>query len=130
MSDTERQGVYVPEVSDLEKFAEIVERTRGLFIKDIPAGTVLQIDAADEVFTVLVVDPAQKMIRVRGSQFLPELTDAILSGSTFGGCMLKEGWLGIGMFLEFFLPDRQLPRLTTSMVQKISVVTGGTSTVQ
>lgn len=122
-------GAYVPNVADLSKFGEIVERTRGVFIKDVPANTILQIDAADAVFTIVVVDPAERKIKVQGSQYLPELTDAILTGSTFGGCMLKQGWIGIGMFLEILIPSRELPRITTSVVKTISIVTDGTATV-
>ena len=124
-------GVYVPEAADITKFDDVVQRTQGVLIKDIPANTVLQIDVKDAIFTVLVVDdPIRKMIKVQGSQYIPELTDATLSGSTFGGSMLKEGWIGIGMFLEILIPGRELPRITTSMVQTISIVTSGSSSIQ
>ena len=131
MSDTQQgKGVYVPAAADLSRFDDVVQGTGGVFIKDIPANTILQIDVADAVFTVLVVDPAGRKIRIQGSQYIPELTDAIMSGSTFGGSFLKEWWIGIGMCLEILIPGREPPRLTTSMVQKISIVTNGTATVQ
>ena len=123
-------GAYIPEAADLSKFDDVVQRTRGILIKDIPANTVLQIDVNDAIFTVLVVNPAERKIQIQGSQYIPELTDAIMSGSTFGGSFLKEGWIGIGMCLEILIPGREPPRLTTSMVQKISIVTNGTATVQ
>ena len=123
-------GAYVPEAADISKFDDVVQRTQGISIKDIPANTVLQIDVNDAIFTVLVVDPAGRKIRIQGSQYIPELTEAILSGSTFGGCMLKEGWICVGMFLEIFIPGRELPRITTAMVQKISIVTSGSSSIQ
>ena len=131
MSDTQQgKGVYFPAAADLSRFDDVVQGTGGVFIKDIPANTILQIDVADAVFTVMVVAPAGRKLRIQSSQYIPELTDAILSGSTFGGCMLKEGWIGVGMFLEIFIPGRELPRITTAMVQKISIVTSGSSSIQ
>ena len=128
---TDHSGeVYVSKVADLAKCDDCIRRNSGIFVKDIPANTIIQIDAADAVFTVLVVDPADRKIRIKGSQYLPELTDAVLTGSTFGGCMLKEGWIGVGMQLEILIPGLELPRLTTSMVKGISIVIGGTTRVQ
>ena len=120
-----------PKLPTLQNLTMWFSELRGVLIKDIPANTVLQIDVKDAIFTVLVVDdPIRKMIKVQGSQYIPELTDATLSGSTFGGSMLKEGWIGIGMFLEILIPGRELPRITTSMVQTISIVTSGSSSIQ
>ena len=122
-------GAYMPAIADISKFDEVVKQTRGIFIKDVPATTILEVRTLNSTYTMVVVDSFEKKVKVRGGQFIPELTDAILSGSTFGGCMLKEGWIGIGMSLEIFIPGRELPWLTTSAVQTISVVASGSSSI-
>jgi len=41
-----------------------------------------------------------------------------VSGSTFGGCMLKAGWLGVGLRMEICANGR---RTVTSPVQSLRV---------
>ncbi len=131
MSDTQQgKGVYVPAGGDLSRFDDAVQKTEGIFIKDVPANTILEIRTLNSVYTMLVADPFGKKVKLQGGKYLPALTDAILNGSTFGGCFLKGGWIGIGMCLEISIPGRELPRLTTSTVQAIIIVTDGTTAVQ
>ncbi len=120
MSDTQQdKGVYVPATADLSRFDDAVKRTGGIFIKDIPANTGLEIRAGKDVFTLLVVDPAAGKLKIRGSEYLPELKDGTLNGSTFGGSMLKAGYIGAGMCLEVVIPGVGI--LRTTAVEQIGI---------
>jgi hypothetical protein len=44
--------------------------------------------------------------------------EATVSGSTFGGCMLKAGWLGVGLRMEVSVNGR---RTVTSPVKSLRV---------
>jgi len=44
--------------------------------------------------------------------------EATVSGSTFGGCMLKLGWLGVGLRMEIYANGQ---RTVTSPVQSLRV---------
>lgn len=55
---------------------------------------------------------------VQGGQFFPQATAAHLSGSGFGGSMLKLAWVGVGLRMEI-CQDGQ--RLVTSSVRAIKV---------
>jgi hypothetical protein len=55
---------------------------------------------------------------ISGSQrFCPEPTKANIHGSTWGGSMLKMGWVGRGMRLEFSTPDHGT--ITTSRIEDV-----------
>jgi len=55
---------------------------------------------------------------ISGSQrFCPEPTKANIHGSTFGGSMLKMGWVGRGMYLEFSTSKHGT--ITTSEIQDV-----------
>jgi hypothetical protein len=44
--------------------------------------------------------------------------EATVSGSTFGGCMLKAGWLGVGLRMEIYVNGQ---RTVTSPVQSLHI---------
>lgn len=53
-------------------------------------------------------------------RFCPVPTECFLSGSTWGGSMIKVGYIGRGMYMEFRTPD--LPpgyHITTSMIKDV-----------
>jgi hypothetical protein len=57
---------------------------------------------------------------VQGGKFFPEPTKAILNGSTWGGSMIKLGWIGYGMCMEIARPG--LSCVTTSPVRDAKII--------
>jgi len=53
------------------------------------------------------------------SKYLPPNTELRVNGSTFGGSMLKVGYLGVDMHMEFVALGK---RITTSAVESLIVV--------
>ena len=51
-------------------------------------------------------------------EFCPEPVQVAISGSTWGGAMLKQRYIGRGMHLEFCHPDYRTP-IITSRIQEI-----------
>lgn len=45
---------------------------------------------------------------VQGGKYFPEPTEVIFPGSNFGGSMLKIGWIGYKMHMEFFHKGRTI----------------------
>ena len=72
----------------------------------------------NSVYQIVVVQPRRKAVLVRGGPFFPQATRAVLSGSNFGGSMLKVAWVGIGLHMEFHAEDQWV---ITSRVQSITV---------
>lgn len=54
-------------------------------------------------------------------EFCPRPVPVRISGSTWGGSMLKEGFLGRGMHMEFMHPGYRLP-IITSPIREIRLV--------
>ncbi len=84
------------------------ETSGGLPLKDVPDGSVVEVHTRNSVYRIAVADRDRARVaiqRIRGNnQFFtnPELVQ--LRGSTFGGSVLKIGWIGIGMYLELNTP--------------------------
>jgi hypothetical protein len=53
------------------------------------------------------------------SKYCPVPTNAHIAGSTWGGSMLKMGFVGVGMHLEF--GTDQHPRVTTSRIVSVAL---------
>jgi hypothetical protein len=55
---------------------------------------------------------------VSGGDWFPVPTEVQLVGSTSGGCMLKPGWIGVGLKMEF---RRMNGPITTSLVDDVTI---------
>ncbi len=89
----------------------------GVFLRDLPSSTVLQIQTRNHCYTAIVLDHSTAMISGH-PEFCPEPVLVDIAGSTWGGCMLKRHYVGRGMRLEFCHPEYPTPILT-SVIQNI-----------
>lgn len=101
----------------------------------------LAVRTQNSVYEITVLCGRTGEVMVRGGKFFPEWTPALLTGSTFGGSLLKMGGIYLGMKMEIapepvemihkevhdpttgrkeFLLGRKV--ITTSPVQTIGVV--------
>jgi hypothetical protein len=73
----------------------------GVQINRMPELSTLAVQTADSLYEITILNGQTGEVLVRGGPFFPERTLALLSGSSFGGSILK--WRGIyaGMHLEF-----------------------------
>ena len=69
-------------------------------------------------YQIFLLDPTSGRAMVRGGKYFTDPTEMTVTGSTFGGCMLKMGWLGVGLSMEFFVHGQ---RTVTSPVQSLDV---------
>ena len=90
----------------------------GVFLKDLPSATVLQIQTQNHCYTaVLLTDDANEgSALISGHpQFCPQPVLVAISGSTWGGSMLKRRYVGRGMHLEFCHPAYKTPIVTSAI---------------
>jgi hypothetical protein len=88
--------------------------------------TLMALEACDTVnvrtrnsdYEIFLLDPKSGRALVRGGEYFAEPVEATVSGSTFGGCMLKAGWLGVGLRMEIYANGQ---RTVTSPVQSLRV---------
>ncbi len=89
----------------------------GVFLKDLPPDTVLQIQTEHHLYTAVLVDVDSAMISGH-PEYCPQPVLVAIAGSTWGGSMLKRRFVGRGMRLEFSHPEYKTP-IVTSSIQEI-----------
>ena len=87
----------------------------GVHLRDLPPGTVLEVQTQNRAYTILYKGWDQALISGH-PVFCPEPVPVTIHGSTWGGSMLKYRFIGRGMHLEFGHPAYQGPILTSRIV--------------
>jgi hypothetical protein len=95
------------------------ERDGGIWIRDLKSGDRVLITTRNSVYSL--VKTSEKEYTIEGHpQFCPTPVTVQIAGSTWGGSMLKMGWIGVGMHLEFRVPH--FGTLTTSRIKSVEIV--------
>ena len=89
----------------------------GVFLNDLPPSTVLEVQTQHHCYKVVLLGDSGALISGH-PEFCPEPIQVAISGSTWGGSMLKRRFVGRGMCMEFRHPEYQTP-IVTSRVQEI-----------
>ena len=88
----------------------------GALLDDLPAQTTLEIQTQHRWYTVVHCGDGQAWISGH-PEFCPQPVLVRISGSTWGGSMLKLRYVGRGMHLEFQHPEYHLPIMTSRIVE-------------
>jgi hypothetical protein len=96
----------------------------GAWIKDLPVGKTLKVTTRNTVYFIERVAEGNEGLTIQGHpRYCPEPTPAHILGSTFGGSMLKIGFVGRGMHLEFSLNNNEFRGSTiTSQIQDVEEI--------
>ncbi|MGB8011799.1 MAG: hypothetical protein WCF68_09320 [Terriglobales bacterium] len=89
----------------------------GVFLDQLQPYSVLQIQTQHRCYTAVMLGENQALISGH-PEYCPEPTLVAIAGSTWGGSMLKQHFVGRGMHLEFCHPQYPTP-IVTSRVQEI-----------
>lgn len=92
----------------------------GVFLDGLQPATVLQIQTEHHCYTAILLGGSQALISGHPT-YCPQPVLVAISGSTWGGSMLKLHFVGRGMRLEFYHPEYQTP-IVTSAIQEIQEV--------
>jgi hypothetical protein len=88
----------------------------GVHLRDVAPGTVLEIETENRAYTLQYQGLGQAFISGH-PVFCPEPILVTIHGSTWGGSMIKSGYIGRGMRLEFGHPAYQ--PITTSVIRQV-----------
>ena len=83
----------------------------GVHLRDVLPGTVLEVETENRAYTIQYQGLGQALISGH-PVFCPEPVLVTIHGSTWGGSMIKTGFIGRGMRLEFGHPT-YLPIITS-----------------
>jgi hypothetical protein len=87
----------------------------GVDLSRVPPETVLEVRTKNNVYRI--VTKGSNLAMISGHpEYCPEPVLAHIKGSTWGGAMLKEHYIGRGMRLEFQLDDSR-PVLTSRIIE-------------
>jgi hypothetical protein len=108
-------SVVVPRAATIEGFVAASSASDGLSLRDLEPLTTLHVRTCNSHYRIVISH--QTAIYVQGGRFFPESTGARLEGSSFGGSLLKMGWIGVGLCMEIW---SQGQRIITSPVRSIT----------
>jgi hypothetical protein len=100
----------------LDGFVDELADARGIHLRNIEPLTTIVVRTQNSRYWILITDGTAAI--VRGGAFFPEPTAARIDGSSFGGTLLKVGWIGIGLRMEIFTNGR---RIITSPVRDVTL---------
>ncbi len=87
----------------------------GVYLRDLPDESTLEVATRNRWYTLVVRRDGQALISGH-PEFCPEPVEVRISGSNWGGSMLKAAFLGRGMHLEYRHPDYRGPIVTSPIV--------------
>ena len=114
----EKTMYAIPRYCDLDGVTEISPLLEGVSLTTLEACDMIHVRTRNSAYEIFLLDPNSGRALVRGGEYFAEPLEATVSGSTFGGCMLKAGWLGVGLRMEIYVNGQ---RTVTSPVQSLRV---------
>ena len=85
----------------------------GVYLRDLLPGTVLEVQTRNRVYTIVSESDGEAWISGH-PVYCPDPVLVNIHGSTWGGSMIKERFIGRGLHLEFGHPDLWV--ITTSRI--------------
>ncbi|MFN0088557.1 MAG: hypothetical protein ACKVX9_24420 [Blastocatellia bacterium] len=111
----------IPRYCSLDGFTELSATLDGVALRTLAQFDTVCARTQNNDYYLFLLEPESGKVLVQGGRYFEEPIEATVSGSTFGGCMLKMGWLGIGLRIEFCAGGQ---RIVTSPVQSIRIDRG------
>ena len=85
----------------------------GIDVHKLKAGTIILALTRNSLYKIIKGSRDQYDITIQGGKYFRKPTVANFSGSTFGGSMMKIGWIGYGMYMELYSLDHKKKYKTT-----------------
>lgn len=95
----------------------------GVHLRDLNADVELEIETENRHYTVVYRGHDEALI-CGHPIYCPEPTRVRIAGSNWGGSMLKAGFIGRGMHLEFRHPEYRQPIITSRIVDIREILRG------
>jgi hypothetical protein len=108
----------IPRSGSLESLTEINPSLDGVELKTLAPFDTICVRTRNSNYRIFLLEPTKGWALVEGGRRFVEPVEATVSGSTFGGSMLKMGWIGMGLRMEIYSNGK---RILTSPVQSFRV---------
>jgi hypothetical protein len=87
----------------------------GVYLRDLPADAEIEVVTQNRGYTLVVRSDGSALI-CGHPEFCPTPVLVRITGSNWGGSMLKAAYIGRGMHMEFRHPNYQGPIITSRIV--------------
>jgi len=104
---------------EILKYLPYLDNKNGIDTRKLEPNTKVIVETKNSVYEIEVLDDKGNVL-IQGGQFFPEPTKAYFNGSTWGGSMIKVGWVGYKMHMEVITRDNTV--LTTTGVRTARVI--------
>ena len=106
---------------EINKNIEQSEKDGGVFLKDIKIGESVKLKTRNTLYTLLRKEEKNYFLSGH-DRYCPFPVEATILGSTWGGSMIKIGFLGLGMCMEFstYLGGASDKIITTTPIESIT----------
>lgn len=108
----------VPRYCLLDGFTELSCSLDGIALRTLAPFDMVCARTLNNDYFIFLLEPETGKALVQGGRYFEEPVEATVSGSTFGGCMLKMGFVGIGLRIEICSGGQ---RIVTSPVKSLRV---------
>jgi hypothetical protein len=88
----------------------------GVYLRDLPELSKLEVATRNRAYTLILERDGTAWISGH-PEFCPEPVLCRISGSNWGGSMIKTAYLGRGMHMEFRHPSYKGPIVTSAIVE-------------
>ncbi len=99
-------------------FVQATQEADGYFVDGLELGDRLLVLTANSRYEFTLTNPAERQAIMQETKRFPEGALCTISGATFGGSMLQQGSVKVGMLLEFYVDEH---RWVTSPVESLWV---------
>jgi hypothetical protein len=104
----------------IQRLVEIQEELSGIDTRKLKPGTQVKAWTKNSVYEMEIVNCIGDVL-VQGGKYFPQLTPTTFTGSTWGGSMLKIGWIGYMMSMEFQYTEKN-KIISTTFVRKAKII--------
>lgn len=95
---------------------EQIEDQDGVNITKLKPGTKLEVQTqSGSVYKITVLNPGKRRVEIQGGRHFEQPEEVFLMGSTWGGSMIKLGWIGHNMCMEAYRQQHFGPLVTTGV---------------
>lgn len=100
------------------KNIEDSKKNGGIELDKLAVGSRIEAQTRNTLYKIKVLDGGR--FEIHGGTYFPEPTIGGISGSTWGGSMIKGKWLGVDMHMELYHPEDG--KITTTAVRSLKVL--------
>jgi hypothetical protein len=115
--DRGEQMHAIPRCCSLEGLIELGCSLQGIKLSTLNPFDTILVRTVNSEYRVFMLDPKTGSVLLEGGK-ITEPVEATVLGSSFGGSVLRNGWIGVGLRIEALAKEKYL---RTSPVQAVCV---------